>query len=111
MEFSRSEANRNSLAAGQEATESSRAAEAAKTHLQEAEAAAAEALRMAEECRRTEREVFMATFQCDSFLAAAETAIEESTQQEQHAQELIAKREAFCNKNSGGTRWASISYK
>lgn len=33
------------------------------------------------------RQVFMATFQCDSFLAAAETAIEESTQQEQHAQD------------------------
>ncbi len=32
-------------------------------------------------------QVFMATFQCDSFLAAAETAIEESTQQEQHAQD------------------------
>lgn len=49
---------------------------------------------MAEECRRKEKEVFMASFQCDSFLAAAETAIEASTQAEQDAQELIAKREA-----------------
>eukprot|EP00435_Cladocopium_sp_Y103_P037993 s1603_g10.t1 len=57
-------------------------------------AAAAEALRLAEECRRKEKEVFMASFQCDSFLAAAETAIEASRQAEQDAQELIAKREA-----------------
>lgn len=94
MEFSRSDANRNSVAASQEAQDSSRAAEAAKTQLQEAEAAAAEALRVAEECRRKEKEVFMASFQCDSFLAAAETAIEASSHAEQDAQELIAKREA-----------------
>ena len=39
--------------------------------------------------------MFRCSFNCDSFLAAAETAIEETTQAEQHAQELIAKREAF----------------
>lgn len=36
----------------------------------------------------------MASFECDSFLAAAETAIEEAQQAELHAQDLVSKREA-----------------
>ena len=56
----------------------------------------------------------MATFQCDSFLAAAETAIEESTQQEQHAQDWW---KGFCWRAPGQVwfliavgKWAPKKY-
>ncbi|CAJ1337458.1 unnamed protein product, partial [Effrenium voratum] len=94
METSHSEASRVRDSAAEVAQDAARVAEEAESQLAQAQALMSEALRVAEECRQKEREAYVASFGCDGLLAATSSALSESEQAEQLAQESVAKREA-----------------